>query len=145
MPRKVVIRRESLNTAVSQLEAQVRADYKKIWKQHLEDLIVAADWIKDDAEFLAPLDTGALSESVSVRVSKSPRYPGIIASASAKSPEGFDYALIQEENEDFSHEDGQAHYLSEPMYNVLDKFFFEWTGKHLKIPEIPDREGLEDE
>lgn len=140
MARKVVIRRENLNTAVAQLEAQIRADYKKIVKAHIEDLEAAADWIQDDARAIVPADKGKLRESIVVRVSRSARYPGIIASASAKSRRGFDYALIQEENEEFSHEEpGQAHYLSQPMYQILDDFYYEWTGKHLKRPETPER------
>lgn len=145
MPRKVVIRRQNLNTAIAQLEAQVRAEYKSIYKEHLDDLEAAAEWIQEDAKAITPVDKGKLQESVFVRVSKSPRYPGIIASASAKSKRGFDYALIQEENENFSHEDpGQAHYLSQPFYQVLDDFYFEWTGRHLQIPEIPEREGSDE-
>lgn len=137
MSRKVVIRRQNLNTAIAQLEAQIRADYKDIWKEHVEDLEVAADWIEEDAKAITPVDKGKLQESVRVRVSKSPRYPGIIASASAKSNRGFDYALIQEENEDFSHEEpGQAHYLSQPFYQVLDDFYYEITGKHLIAPML---------
>lgn len=145
MPRKVVIRRQNLNTAIAQLEAQVRAEYKSIWKEHKEDLEVAAEWIESDAKAITPVDKGKLQDSVSVRVSKSARYPGIIASASAKSKRGFDYALIQEEREDFSHEDpGQAHYLSQPFYNILDDFYHEWTGKHLQVPVTPDREGSDE-
>lgn len=142
MPRKVVIRRQNLNTAIAQLEAQLKADYKSIWKEHIEDLEVAAEWIQEDAKAITPVRTGKLQESVSVRVSKSARYPGIIASASAKSTRGFDYALIQEENENFSHEDpGQAHYLSQPFYRILDDFYFEITGKHLQAPV---REGSDE-
>ena len=142
MARKVVIRRQNLNTAVAQLEAQIRADYKRIWKEHIDDLEVAADWIESDARAIAPALAGKLRDSINVRVSKSPRYPGIIASASAKSPRGFDYALIQEENEEFSHEDpGQAHYLSQPLYQILDSFYYEWTGKHLQVPELILGEG----
>lgn len=145
MPRKVVIRRQNLNTAIAQLEAQVRADYKAIWKEHLEELEMAAEWIESDAKAISPVDKGKLRDSISVRVSKSARYPGIIASASAKSKRGFDYALIQEENENFSHvEPGQAHYLSQPFYQILDDFYYEWTGKHLEVPETPDREGSDE-
>lgn len=136
MPRKVVIRRQNLNTAIYQLESQIRKDYKQIWKDHVDDLEAAADWIESDAKAIVPVDKGKLRDSITVRVSKSPRYPGIIASASAKSPRGFDYALIQEENEEFSHvEPGQAHYLSQPFYQVLDDFYYELTGKHLQVPE----------
>ena len=134
MPRRVVIRSRKLNTAVAQLEEMVKADYKAIWKQHIDDLEAIADWIVDDAKALVPLDTGKLHDSMNASVSKSPRYPGLIVSASAKK-KGFDYALIQEENELFSHEIGQAHYLSEPFYNLLDQFYFELTDEHLEKPD----------
>ena len=127
-----------MNTAVAQLEEMVKADYKEIWKDHIEDLEAIAEWIVDDARALVPVDTGKLKASIKARVSKSPRYPGLIVSASAKK-RGFDYALIQEENEEFSHVEGQAHYLSEPFFNLLDEFYFEITGKHLEVPEVPMR------
>ena len=136
MARRVIIRSRNLNTAVAQLEEMVKADYREIWKEHIDDLEAIAVWIVEDARALVPLDTGKLMESIRARVSKSPRYPGLIVQASAKD-KGFDYALIQEENEYFSHEDlRQAHYLSEPFYNLLDDFYFEHTGKHLQKPEV---------
>ena len=139
MARRVLIRSRQLDTAVAQLEEMVRADYKTIWKEHIEDLEAIADWIVEDAKALVPLDTGKLLDSIKARVSKSPRYPGLIVSASAKR-KGFDYALIQEEEESFSHDTGrQAHYLSEPFYNLLDEFFHEITGEHLEKPEDPMR------
>ena len=139
MPRRVIIRSRQMNTSVAQLEEMVKRDYKEIWKEHIDDLHAVADWIVDDAQALVPLDTGKLQASIQARVSKSPRYPGIIVSASAKK-RGFDYALIQEENEEFSHEDlRQAHYLSEPFYNLLDEFYYEITGKHLQKPVDPMR------
>ena len=138
MPRRVIIRSRNLNTAVAQLEEMVKADYKEIWKEHVEDLQAIAEWIVDDSLELVPLDKGKLQASIQARVSKSPRYPGLIVSASAKK-KGFDYALIQEENEEFSHEDlRQAHYLSEPFYRLLDEFYYELTGKHLQEPENPE-------
>ena len=137
MARRVLIRSRQLNTAIAQLEQAIAADYKKIWKEHIEDLEALADWIVEDALALVPVDTGKLKESITARVSKSPRFPGLIvqASAKAKYKHSFDYALIQEENENFSHEVGQAHYLSEPFYRLVDEFYFEYTGKHLPIPE----------
>ena len=141
MAKRVVIRSRQLGTAVAQLEEMVKADYKEIWKDHVEDLEAIADWIVDDAKALVPVDTGKLRESIQARVSKSPRYPVLIFSASAKK-RGFDYALIQEENEEFSHVEGQAHYLSEPFYKLLDEFYYELTGRHLEVPEVPDREDL---
>lgn len=138
MARRVIIRSRQLNTAVAQLEEMVRADYKEIWKRHISDLEVLAENIANDAKALVPVDTGKLQRSIQARVSKSPRYPGLIVSASAKK-KGFDYALIQEENEEFVHGVGQAHYLSEPFYSILDEFYFKITGKHLEVPEAPMR------
>lgn len=133
MAKRVLIRSRQLGTAVAQLEEMVKADYKEIWKNHLEDLEMAAEQITGDAIALTPVDTGKLQASVQARVSKSPRYPGLIVSASAKK-RGFDYALIQEENEYFVHEVGQAHYLSEPFYRVVDDLYFKATGRHLEVP-----------
>lgn len=138
MAKRVIIRSRQLNTAVAQLEEMVRADYKEIWKDHIEDLEAVAEWIVEDAKALSPVLTGKLQESIQARVSKSPRYPGLIVQASAKK-KGFDYALIQEENELFEHDVGQAHYLSEPFYKLLDDFYYERTGKHLEVPEVPMR------
>ena len=137
MARRVIIRSRELNTAVAQIEQMLAAEYKEIWKNHVEDLEAIADWIVEDAMALAPVDTGKLKESIKARVSKSPRFPGLIVQASAKAKyvKSFDYALIQEENEDFSHEVGQAHYLSEPFYRLVDQFYFEYTGQHLPAPE----------
>lgn len=143
MPRRVVIRSRQLDTAVAQLEVMISSQWKEIFKKHVEDLKIAAEWITADAQELVPLLTGKLQKSINVRVSRSNRYPGLMANASAKS-KGFDYALIQEENEEFSHEGvRQAHYLSEPFYKIIDEFFFEWTGKHLQRPHIPEREDEE--
>ena len=138
MARRVIIRSRKLSTAVAQVEEMVAADYKEIWKEHIEDLEAIADWVVQDARVLAPVDTGKLRDSIKAAVSKSPRYPGLMVSASAKAKykKSFDYALIQEENEDFSHEVGQAHYLSEPFFNLVDEFYFEYTGKHLVAPEV---------
>lgn len=137
MARRVLIRSRQLNTSIAQLEKAIAADYKEIWKNHIEDLEAIADWIVDDARALVPVDTGKLKDSISARVSKSPRYPGLIVQASAKAVynKSFDYALIQEENELFSHDVGQAHYLSEPFYRLIDEFYYEYTGKHLPFPE----------
>lgn len=135
MARRVIIRSRQLNTAVAQIEEMVKRDYKDIWKEHLDDLEAIAEWVVQDARELVPLDTGKLLESIHARVSKSPRWPGIIVQATAKD-KGFDYALIQEENVHFSHDIGrQHHYLSEPFYNLVDSFYYEYTGKHLDIPE----------
>lgn len=138
MARRVLIRSRNLNTAVAQIEEMVAADYKRIWKEHVDDLEAIADWIVQDARALVPLDTGKLRDSIKAAVSRSPRYPGLMVSASAKAKynRSFDYALIQEENEEFSHEEGQAHYLSEPFFNLVDEFYFEYTGKHLRAPEV---------
>lgn len=137
MARRVLIRSRDLNTATAQLEKMVAADYKEIWKEHIDDLEAMADWIVEDARQLVPIDTGKLDLSIQARVSKSPRYPGLIVSATARAKydKSFDYALIQEENEAFEHEPGrQAHYLSQPFYNILDAFYFEKTGEHLERP-----------
>ena len=117
--RKVVIRSDRFPSAVYDLEKLVRENYKEIFKQHLEDLQESAAIIEDRAKELCPVYTGqsgrngkvyfdprviigALRDSIKVEVSRSNRYPGIRASASAKNiGKSFDYALVQEENTKF--------------------------------------------
>ena len=90
----------------------------------MEDL---ADQIYGEAQALVPYDTWELQSSIEVNVSHSPRYPGIIATASAQNVNtGYDYALIQEENEEYKHAPGrQAHYLRDPFRKAVDEFFKE--------------------
>lgn len=134
MARRVIIRSRDLNTDVAQLEEMIKADYKEIWKQHQEDLQAMADRIVSDAQAVVPLDTGKLQQSIKARVSKSNRYPGLIVQASAKK-KGFDYALIQEENEMFSHDVGRtAHYLGGTFARVLDLWYYQRTKKNLNLP-----------
>ena len=135
--RRVIIRSRSLGTDVAKIEELLAADYQDIWKNHLEDLEDLAEDIENNAKILVPLDTGALRDSIRVRVSKSPKYPGIIAHASAIM-DGFDYALIQEENEDYRHladDERTAHYLGGSFALFLSDYYKSVTGEELVLPE----------
>ena len=57
MARRVLIRSRQLNTAIAQLEEAIAADYKSIWKEHIDDLEALADWIVEDALTLVPEHT----------------------------------------------------------------------------------------
>lgn len=142
--RKVLIRgKGGILTDVSQLEQMVRDDYDRIWKEHIEDLEDLAEDIQNNAEILVPLDKGALQESIEVRVSRSRRYPGLIAHASATNA-GYDYALIQEETEPYEgaagellyqHDDGRsAHYLGGSFALFLSDYYRDITHKELVLP-----------
>lgn len=135
--RRVLIRgKGGVETDVSNLEKMVREDYKDIWKEHIEDLEDLASDIQNNAEMLVPLDTGALMNSIEVRVSRSRRYPGIIAHARATNA-GYDYALIQEETEPFdggkyAHDDERlAHYLGGSFASFLAQYYEDITGEEL--------------
>ncbi len=135
--RRVLIRgKGGVETDVSNLEKMVREDYKNIWKEHIEDLEDLASDIQNNAEMLVPLDTGALMNSIEVRVSRSRRYPGIIAHVSATNA-GYDYALIQEETEPFdggkyAHDDERlAHYLGGSFASFLAQYYEDITGEEL--------------
>lgn len=73
--------------------------------------------IKAEAIARTPFKTGKLERSVYVRKSKNIRdRVGILAGASARSPEGFNYAGIQHERRDFKHPvKGTHHYISDPF------------------------------
>ena len=123
-------------------------DHHKRTSQELED---AADYIYSKAISLVPVDTGELQDSIQVDISLSPRYPGIIAIATAKNIyTGYDYALIQEENEDYAHgekkvdettgleyeeEDRMAHYLGGPFAREISYWYEELTGEPLELPD----------
>ena len=139
--RKVIIRgKGGLETDVSELEKMVREDYENIWREHQEDLEDLADDIQNNAELLVPLDTGALMNSIEVRVSRSRRYPGLIAHASATNA-GYDYALIQEETEPFDggkyeHDEGRlAHYLGGSFASFLAQYYEDVTGEELVMSD----------
>lgn len=143
--RKVLIRgKGGVETDVATLEKMVRDDFKSIWLEHLEDLEDLASDIQNNAEMLVPLDTGALQSSIEVSVSKSRRFPGIIAHASATNA-GYDYALIQEETEPYEgpagemlyeHDDGRlAHYLGGSFAMFLSQYYEDVTnGEVLDMP-----------
>lgn len=124
-----MIRRDRLVINKSEGLRQIKNDLRNMLKeQHtlaLADMEDLADEIYANASSLVPYDTWELQSSIQVDVSRSPRYPGIIATASAKNPKtGYDYALIQEENEDYEHEPGrQAHYLAEPFEKAVQEYF----------------------
>lgn len=73
----------------------------------------------------AGIEPGQLQDSIQVDISRSPRYPGIIATAEAHNIHtGYDYALIQEVNEEYNHPNGgQAHYLEEPFEKAVAEFY----------------------
>lgn len=81
----------------------------------VEELEKSAQRIKAEAVAKVPYDTGRLEKSIYVRVSRDKRRPGIVAGASARSPSGYNYAGIQHENENYYHDKGQAHFISEPF------------------------------
>lgn len=133
----------TIHTAVREMEDMIRSQYKDIWKNHIRELEEVAEYIEEDAHILVPKDTGKLDDSIHVYVTKSKRYPGIIAHAYANSGgkpgvsgyAGFDYALIQEENEMYSHDDPNesAHYLAGPFVLHIAQLYRELTGEKLKV------------
>ena len=109
------------------LRQQLR-DHHKRTNQELEQ---AADYIYTEAFAKVPLRTGELQDSIFVDISLSPRYPGIIATATALNPKtGYDYAFIQEVNEQYNHDEGrQAHYLEQPFREAVETFYKEMGWK----------------
>lgn len=90
----------------------------------LKNILTAeAPEIERRAQAITPVETGALRESVQVRASGSPRYPGIIGTASAQNVRtGYNYARIQHENVMYHHaEPGQSKYLEEPMDEAVER------------------------
>lgn len=81
-----------------------------------EELEKTANAIKAKAVAQAPYSTGKLEKSIYVMVSKDKTRPGLRAGASARSPQGYNYAGIQHENTHFKHPiKGKAHFISDPF------------------------------
>ena len=80
-----------------------------------EELEKTAQRIKPKAIARVPYKTGKLERSIYVRVSKDKKRPGLVAGASARSKDGYNYAGIQHENTAYHHTKGQAHFISEPF------------------------------
>lgn len=136
-----IARRSSLKIGLAPGLREIKNDLRSRLREHrtlaLRELESAADNIYVEAFSKVPvlqetyatkragLESGLLQDSIQVTVSKSPRYPGIVATATARDPRsGYDYALIQEVNEDYEHPNGgQAHYLEEPFREAVSEFY----------------------
>lgn len=74
--------------------------------------------MKIECQARVPLDTGRLQSSIYVIVDTKPGNCKIRAGAKAVNPhDGYNYAPVQHENEDYSHEDDERgpYYISEPF------------------------------
>lgn len=115
-------------SATSQKSVQ---DAKKRMQKFLKSLdTIPTEILKEEAPILRseiiaeiPYKTGALEASVKVRVTEDKRRPGINASASARSKQGYNYAGIQHENEEFEHSKpgAKAHFISDPMDRCVER------------------------
>lgn len=77
--------------------------------------------IQQVARLRTPVKTGKLQASVTVRVSKDKRRPGLYAQASAKN-RGYDYAYIQHENDWYNHPNGgEAHFLESAFTEGVER------------------------
>lgn len=120
---------------------EIKEDLRQMLKDHrtlaLSQLETVADQMYIESIALVPVSEetyaskragitpGQLQDSIQVDVSRSTRYPGIIATAEAHNVNtGYDYALIQEVNEEYQHRDGrQAHYLEDPFRKAVADFY----------------------
>lgn len=100
-----------------------------------EELQKSAQIIKAKAILATPYKTGKLESSVYVRVAADKRRPGLVAGASARSKQGYNYAGIQHEEESFKHPiKGQAHFISEPFNEEVEKLKIRLQNR-LKVPK----------
>lgn len=108
---------------------QIKNDLRDMLRENrtlaINEMDILADEIYGKAQALVPYASWELQSGIQVDVSHSPRYPGIMATATAiNTKTGYDYALIQEEEESYHHKPGrQAHYLAEPFQEAVDDFF----------------------
>lgn len=106
-------------------------DAKKNLSRFLRKLdSVPVEVLAEEAETLyseiiaeVPYETGALERSVKVTVGKDKKRPGLNASASAKSKQGYNYAGIQHEETSFQHskQGAKDHYISDPFDRATER------------------------
>lgn len=127
------MRRDRLRINKARGLKEVKEDLRQMLRDHHvrsnAALTRTADYIWGTAESLVPVKSGELRSSIEVTVSYSPRYPGIIATATARNPKtGYDYAWIQEVDEYYKHPNGgQAHYLEQSFRQGV-KYFYKEMG-----------------
>lgn len=123
------MRRDRLKINQSTGLREIRQDLRNMLKEHrtlaLHELQNTAEDMYVESIAKVPVETGRLMDSIEITVSKSPRYPGIVATATARNPRtDYDYAFLQEVNTDYRHPNGgQAHFLEEPFRKEVQKFF----------------------
>lgn len=114
-------------SATSQKSVQ---DAKKRLQKFLRKIdTVSQEVLEEEAILLygeiiaeVPYKEGTLERSVRVKVSKDKRRPGLNASASARSPEGYNYAGLQHERTDFKHPvKGKDHFISDPFARSTER------------------------
>ena len=108
--------------SVKQAVQNLRTLLKTLETVPPEELQRSAQIICQEALARVPYKTGKLERSIYVRVSKDRRRGGLVAGASARSPQGYNYAGIQHENESFNHPvKGEAHYISSPFEQETER------------------------
>ena len=108
--------------SVKDAKDNLRKFLKTLDRVPQEELQKSAETIYREAISRTPYETGKLERSVYVRVSKDKRRGGIVAGASARSPQGYNYAGIQHENESFNHPvKGEAHFISGPVNEETER------------------------
>lgn len=123
------MRRDRLRINRAEGLREIKNDLRQMLREHRTQALLELERVAYDIEQGAiarvPVDTHALQRSIQVTVSHSSRYPGVIATAEAHNIHtGYDYAFIQEVNEEYNHPNGgQAHYLEEPFREAVDEFY----------------------
>lgn len=109
-------------SSVKDAVKNLRAYLKTIDSVPQEELQKSAEKILSEAIARVPYQTGKLERSIYVRVSKDKHRGGLVAGASARASNGYNYAGIQHENENFNHPiKGEAHFVSDPFNKEVER------------------------
>lgn len=120
-----------MKRGTSATSSQSVQDAKKALQRFLRKLdTIPTEILTEEASTLyseiiaeVPYETGALERSVKVTVAKDKRRPGLNASASARSKQGYNYAGIQHEEDSFHHskQGAKDHYISDPFKRATER------------------------
>lgn len=104
----VTVTLEGFNELVARLERAAIAAPPEVGAS----IRLEGERIAQEAQSLAPVDTGQLQASASV---EGDGMTDVTIEFTATAADGYDYALIQHERMDYHHTQGQAKYLEQPF------------------------------
>ena len=104
---------------------QLRHEFRALPQQHADDFHeklseIYVPQLQTDIDVMVPEATGELGRNIKVTLRKLKLGSSLTVSARAYNPiDDYNYAYIQHENHSYSHEKGDAEYISKPFEAMM--------------------------